>query len=91
MLEEFRVKELSDTVYCISNFVSEKEEELLLRKIYEAPKIKWTNLLNRRLQNWGGLPKEKVCNLHIYCPQLAHSMYCIKSVYPNTTEFYKYS
>ena len=60
ILEDFRVKDLPETVFCIPNFVSESEEELLLKRIYEAPKVKWTNLLNRRLQNWGGLPKEKV-------------------------------
>ena len=61
MLEEFRITDLPETVFCISNFVSESEEELLVKRIYEAPKVKWTNLSNRRLQNWGGLPKEKVC------------------------------
>ena len=60
MLEDFKIKDLPETVFCIPNFVSESEEELLLKRIYEAPKVKWTNLLNRRLQNWGGLPKEKV-------------------------------
>merc|ERR1711971_979191 len=41
------------------NVVTEQEEENTLRNIHKAPKPKWTNLLNRRLQNWGGLPKPK--------------------------------
>ena len=59
-LNDFKVNELPDTVYCIENFVTENEEELTLKNIHQSPKIKWTTLLNRRLQNWGGLPKEKV-------------------------------
>lgn len=59
-LDKFRIAQLPESIFCIPNFVSESEEELTLKKIYEAPKVKWTNLLNRRLQNWGGLPAEKV-------------------------------
>lgn len=64
-LEDKKLKKLPNNIFCIPEFVSEKEEELTLKKIYEAPKIKWTNLLNRRLQNWGGLPQEKVSNFQI--------------------------
>ena len=60
MLEEFKLSKVPETVFCIPDFVSEQEEENTLRNINKAPKVKWTNLLNRRLQNWGGLPKEKV-------------------------------
>merc|ERR1712080_26604 len=59
MLEEFKLEKVPETVFCIPDFVSEQEEENTLRNINKAPKVKWTNLLNRRLQNWGGLPKEK--------------------------------
>ncbi len=58
-MEERRISELPPTVYYLPNFVSEEEETFLTRKIYTAPKTKWTNLLNRRLQNWGGTPQEK--------------------------------
>ena len=60
MLEEFKLSKVPETVFCIPDLVSEQEEENTLRNMNKAPKVKWTNLLNRRLQNWGGLPKEKV-------------------------------
>ena len=59
-MSDFRIEALPETLHCIPDFVSENEEQLILKKVYEAPKIKWTHLLNRRLQNWGGLPQEKV-------------------------------
>ena len=59
-LEDFRVQDLPEKLYCIPNFITEKEEEFTLQNIYKAPKIKWTELLNRRLQNWGGRPETKV-------------------------------
>ncbi|OCB85911.1 hypothetical protein A7U60_g7044 [Sanghuangporus baumii] len=40
--------------YYIPEFISEDEERYLLRQIYNAPKPKWKNLENRRLQVWGG-------------------------------------
>ncbi|CAD5118476.1 DgyrCDS7178 [Dimorphilus gyrociliatus] len=58
-LEEFRLKSAPDTIYYIPNFISEDEEEFLLRKVNNVPKPKWTQLSHRRLQNWGGLPHEK--------------------------------
>ena len=70
MLEEFKLEKVPETIFCIPNFVSEQEEESTLRNINKAPKVKWTNLLNRRLQNWGGLPKEKVYYI------LKLSMFC---------------
>jgi alkylated DNA repair protein alkB family protein 6 len=60
MLDSIQLEKVPETVFCISNFVNEQEEENTLRNIHKAPKPKWTNLLNRRLQNWGGLPKPKV-------------------------------
>ena len=59
-LEKYKISQIPESIYCIPDFVSQNEEEFTLKKIYEAPKIKWTNLLNRRLQNWGGVPTEKV-------------------------------
>ena len=59
-LNKYLVSSLPGKLYCISDFVNEEEEKHTLKKIYEAPKVKWTTLLNRRLQNWGGLPSEKV-------------------------------
>ncbi|XP_013992584.1 alpha-ketoglutarate-dependent dioxygenase alkB homolog 6 isoform X2 [Salmo salar] len=47
------------TVYYIPDFITEDEESQLLQQVYKAPKTKWTQLSNRRLQNWGGLPRPK--------------------------------
>ncbi|KAI0262716.1 hypothetical protein BC834DRAFT_890004 [Gloeopeniophorella convolvens] len=49
----YRVPGSSDTYY-IPNFVTEDEENYLLRKIQETPQPKWKQLANRRLQTWGG-------------------------------------
>lgn len=44
------------TIFYIPDFINEPEESWILDKVYTAPIPKWTQLLNRRLQNWGGLP-----------------------------------
>ncbi|XP_053604783.1 alpha-ketoglutarate-dependent dioxygenase alkB homolog 6 [Plodia interpunctella] len=50
------VQNVPPTAYYIPNYISEKEETSLITNIYSAPKPKWTQLSNRRLQNWGGIP-----------------------------------
>uniref|UniRef100_A0AAY5KMK6 Fe2OG dioxygenase domain-containing protein n=1 Tax=Esox lucius TaxID=8010 RepID=A0AAY5KMK6_ESOLU len=47
------------TVYYIPDFITGIEESHLLQQVYKATKTKWTQLSNRRLQNWGGLPHPK--------------------------------
>ncbi|KAI0772343.1 hypothetical protein BD413DRAFT_612513 [Trametes elegans] len=44
----------TDNTYYIPDFVTEEEEEYLIRKIHEAPQPWWKRLANRRLQIWGG-------------------------------------
>ncbi|XP_050677960.1 alpha-ketoglutarate-dependent dioxygenase alkB homolog 6 [Leptidea sinapis] len=55
-LKEFQVQSVEPTAYYIPDFVTVDEEKNLLSKLYEVPKPKWTQLSNRRLQNWGGIP-----------------------------------
>eukprot|EP00794_Sanderia_malayensis_P019883 gene19883-21824_t len=58
-MEQYLVKDVPQLAYYFPDFISQEEESLLLGKIYNAPKPKWTQLSNRRLQNWGGLPHPK--------------------------------
>ncbi|KDQ23979.1 hypothetical protein PLEOSDRAFT_34982 [Pleurotus ostreatus PC15] len=58
-LQEYRIAE-SDAFY-IPDFINEVEEAYLIRKILEAPRQKWRQLANRRLQLLGGeLTKKNV-------------------------------
>ncbi|KAI0651109.1 hypothetical protein C8Q79DRAFT_931487 [Trametes meyenii] len=52
-LDDHLVPGTSNTYY-IPEFVTEEEEEYLIRKIHEAPQPWWKRLANRRLQIWGG-------------------------------------
>lgn len=47
------------TAYYVPNFITEIEESLLISNIYKTPKTKWTQLSNRRLLNFGGVPHAK--------------------------------
>ncbi|XP_004927141.1 alpha-ketoglutarate-dependent dioxygenase alkB homolog 6 [Bombyx mori] len=58
-IEDHIVIKAEPTAYYISKFITEAEEQLILSNIYAAPKPKWTQLSNRRLQNWGGVPHNK--------------------------------
>uniref|UniRef100_A0A8D8XDX0 Alpha-ketoglutarate-dependent dioxygenase alkB homolog 6 n=1 Tax=Cacopsylla melanoneura TaxID=428564 RepID=A0A8D8XDX0_9HEMI len=58
-IEKYLLKKAPATVYYIPDFISREEESHLLNKIYSTPKPKWTQLSNRRLQNWGGIPHPK--------------------------------
>ncbi|KMZ70860.1 Alkylated DNA repair protein alkB-like protein [Zostera marina] len=57
-LENYKVGNLP-TVFYIPDFITDSEQTLLLRNIYEVPSSKWKSLKNRRLQNWGGVVHEK--------------------------------
>ncbi|XP_034829479.1 alpha-ketoglutarate-dependent dioxygenase alkB homolog 6 [Maniola hyperantus] len=55
----YRVTNAEPTAYYVSEFISQEEEKYILSNIYASPKPKWTQLSNRRLQNWGGVPHNK--------------------------------
>ncbi|CAH9091872.1 unnamed protein product [Cuscuta epithymum] len=57
-LEKYIVGSVPTLIY-IPNFISDIEEEQLVKNIYGAPVSKWKSLKNRRLQNWGGVVHEK--------------------------------
>ncbi|XP_077302648.1 putative RNA/DNA demethylase ALKBH6 isoform X2 [Arctopsyche grandis] len=58
-LQKYKLSTIPSTVYYIPEFITETEENALIARIYDVPKPKWTQLLNRRLQNWGGIPHPK--------------------------------
>lgn len=58
-LSNFRVPNIPPTVYYVPNFITQEEEEHILKQVYSVPKPKWTCLSNRRLQDYGGVPHEK--------------------------------
>ncbi|KAF6211994.1 hypothetical protein GE061_012512 [Apolygus lucorum] len=57
-ISEFRLTNVPGELYYVPNFISEEEEKFILDKVYAAPKPKWVQLLNRRLQHWGGSPSK---------------------------------
>ncbi|VFQ60697.1 unnamed protein product [Cuscuta campestris] len=58
VLDKFIVGPVPTLIY-VPNFISDVEEEQLVKNIYGAPVSKWKSLQNRRLQNWGGVVHEK--------------------------------
>ena len=62
-VEDFRVEGVPDVAYYLPNFISQSDEQYALNQIGKTSKVKWTQLSNRRLQNWGGVPHPKVTNI----------------------------
>merc|ERR1712045_798914 len=58
-MEEYLVTSAPASVFYIPDFISPEEERTLLDQISRTPNPRWTQLANRRLQNWGGVPHPK--------------------------------
>ncbi|KAJ8348322.1 hypothetical protein SKAU_G00269110 [Synaphobranchus kaupii] len=58
-MEHYVVKDAPPSVYYVPDYITEADEAYLLQQVHKAPKTKWTQLKDRRLQNWGGLPHPK--------------------------------
>ncbi|CAB4066533.1 ALKBH6 [Lepeophtheirus salmonis] len=56
---DYKVPNAPKNLYYIPEFITPSVEKYLLNQIYRTPKVKWTQLMNRRLQNWGGVPQKK--------------------------------
>ena len=58
-IQSFLVENGPKTSYYIPDVITEEEENFLIKNVNDSPKPKWTQLKNRRLQNWGGIPTSK--------------------------------
>ena len=57
--EDYRLTSAPDSAFYVPDFISEEEEASLLESIKRTHSPRWTQLSNRRLQNWGGVPHPK--------------------------------
>jgi alkylated DNA repair protein alkB family protein 6 len=62
-LDEFRLNDIPGTAFYIPDFIGEERENFFLGQIERTPRVKWTQLQNRRLMNLGGVPRPKVFDL----------------------------
>lgn len=58
-LEQYIVKTVPSTCYYIPDFITDVEEKLLIHNIEKTSTVRWTQLKNRRLINYGGVPTQK--------------------------------
>jgi len=58
-ISQYLVSGIPSTAYYIPDFITPEEEKLTLNQIGKTSRVKWTQLSNRRLQNWGGMPHAK--------------------------------
>ncbi|XP_026805127.1 alpha-ketoglutarate-dependent dioxygenase alkB homolog 6 [Rhopalosiphum maidis] len=58
-LKDNKLTTVDDAAYYIPNFITEDQESYIMEKVNSAPKPKWCQLKNRRVQNWGGMPHIK--------------------------------
>jgi len=55
-IDKYKLQAAPSTAYYIPDFITKSDEEYLVEQISKTPAPKWTQLKNRRLQNWGGVP-----------------------------------
>lgn len=57
--DQFILDSIPSTCFYIPNFITEGEEKLLVHNIEKTSSLRWTQLKNRRLINFGGVPTQK--------------------------------
>ena len=58
-IDRYRLPNIPSTAFYIPDFITREQEEFLLGQIDRTPKVRWTQLKNRRLINFGGVPHPK--------------------------------
>lgn len=58
-IEKFMLKTVPSTCFYVPSFITESEEKLLIHNIEKTSAYRWTQLKNRRLINYGGVPTQK--------------------------------
>jgi len=58
-LNQYLIQDGPEKIFYIPNFLSKEDEHYLKECVNKSPKPRWTQLQNRRLQNWGGVPHPK--------------------------------
>ena len=88
-INSFLLEKGFNTIYYIPEFITEEEERNLEKNVSDSPKPKWTQLKNRRLQNWGGIPSNKGMVpetipdwLNVYCKKV-HDLNIFGDNFPN--------
>lgn len=58
-LSDHQLSDIPKDCFYVPEFISESEERLLIHNIEKTSPVRWTQLKNRRLINYGGMPTQK--------------------------------
>uniref|UniRef100_A0A182NXH7 Fe2OG dioxygenase domain-containing protein n=1 Tax=Anopheles dirus TaxID=7168 RepID=A0A182NXH7_9DIPT len=78
--ESYAVTKCPPTIYYVPNFITEEEETEILQAVDKTPRPRWTQLSNRRLINYGGVPHPKGMIAEDIPSWLNHYVECINQL-----------
>ncbi|XP_055547546.1 alpha-ketoglutarate-dependent dioxygenase alkB homolog 6 isoform X2 [Wyeomyia smithii] len=58
-LKQYQIEKCPACAYYIPDFITPHDESVVLSMVEKTPKPRWTQLSNRRLINYGGVPHPK--------------------------------